>query len=201
MTTNTNEPLFIKMPVDESTNKLDKNMIAILPNENAEGSILSKYNTTLAITSDGIVGEEKDGSEIRIIKYEDWSFIVTEESILKVINSLLPFLLIFIVIGLVPLVILFIFIVAMLHLVWLFFVALLIWGFLRLKKLNISYKQSYKIGMYAVVPLLSLEIIISPLNLSGRLLTTVIILLIVLIVTHDWQKEEIPLITIEEKSA
>ena len=76
------------------------------------------------------------------------------------------------------------------HLIWLFFVALLIWGFLRLKKIDLSYKHSYKIGMYAIVPLIVIEVIATPLHLTGKFFTIAIILGVVLVSTRNWKKEE-----------
>ncbi len=189
MTTGDGQPFFIKSSEQSSdTAGQQGNVIAILPDETAEVSVLSKYNTSLAVTSDGIVGQQNNGQEIRIIKYTGMSLTVDKNLALKSVQFLFFFSLLFFAIGIVPFLIIFILIMTGIHLLWLFFVALLIWAFLSLKKIRVSYMDSYRIGMYTIVPLLITEIIAIPVGFSGRSFTTAIILLIVLFVTHKWEK-------------
>jgi hypothetical protein len=191
MTANIDEPFFIKTPGATENSEVKKNLLVLLPNEKKDASLLSKYDTSLAITSDGIVGEKNEGKEISIINYDDMTFTLDKVKAQKYLNILYYFFTIFFVIGVVPMGMLVLVTMIGFHLTWLFFVALLIWAFLSLKKLNISYKQSYRIGMYSIVPLVFLELIAIPFNLSGSLFTIAIMLTVTLIVTHDWKKEEI----------
>jgi hypothetical protein len=191
MTANIDEPFFIKTPGATENSEVKKNLLVLLPNEKKDASLLSKYDTSLAITSDGIVGEKNEGKEISIINYDDMTFTLDKVMAQKYLNILYYFFTIFFVIGVVPMGMLVLVTMIGFHLIWLFFVALLIWAFLSLKKLNISYKQSYRIGMYSIVPLVFLELIAIPFNLSGSLFTIAIMLTVTLIVTHDWKKEEI----------
>ena len=136
MTTADNQPFFLKIPDDSIDKKNNKeNYIAIIPNEKMEASLLVKYNTLIAVASDGVVSERNNGQEVRIIKYGNQSFTLDKNFALKLANSLFFFAIIFFVIAFVPFLLMVLFIVVGVHLIWLFFVALLIWGFLRLKKL------------------------------------------------------------------
>lgn len=191
MTTNTNEPFFIKIPKDEKGDITKENILAILPSEPLDISVLSKHSTILAMTSEGFVAEKDNGGEVRIYKYGKTDFVASRDTALALINKISPMFFVFFAIGFIVFGIIFVSFSVIFHLIWLFFVALLVWGFLKLKKLNISYKQSYKIGMYSIVPLLFLEVIAVPLHLSGKLFTIAIVMSVVLFVTKGWEKEEI----------
>lgn len=202
MITNTNEPFLVKMPSGGKKDISKENMFAILPNEQLDVSVLSKYNTLFAMTSEGFVAEKDNGVEVRVYKYGKSNFVASKEIALKMISEIFPSFLVFALVGIIIFGIFFVFFGIFSHLIWLFLVALLIWGFLRLKKLDISYEQSYKIGMYAIVPLLFIEIIAVPLNLSGRFFTIAIIMAVVLFVTKNWKREivENKIEVMEEKS-
>ena len=191
MTTNTGQPFFVKDSSSSKSTYSKENIFVILPDEIADASVLLKYSTMAALAKDGFVVEKNQGQEIRIIKYDTMSFVASRENALKILNKIVPFFLIFFTIGIIPLMMFIFVFVITLHLIWLFFVALLIWGFLRIKKLNISYGQSYKIGMYAIVPLLITEIIVFPFNFSGKLFTIAIMLIVTLVVTRNWEKDKI----------
>ena len=192
LTTNTNQPVLIKIPA--STNAKDKeskeNMVAILPNEKAEVSVLKKYDTYIALTSEGLVADKGNGAEIRILSYGKTSQTFTKDSSIELVSSLLGKIKIFFAIAIVPIGIFIVFFTIVAHLIWLFLVALIIWIIFKLKKLKISYAQSYKIGMYAIVPLVMLEMLAIPFKFSGKLFTTIVILALVFIVTRDWQEEK-----------
>ncbi len=188
MKTNTNQPFFVKDSSSPKSAYSKENAFVILPDEIVDTFLLSKYSTMAAMAKDGFVIEKNQGQEIRIIKYDTMSFVASRETVLKILNKIIPFFIVFFAIGIIPLMMfIFIFVITM-HLIWLFFAALLIWGFLRLKKLNISYKQSYKIGMYIIIPLLVSEIIVFPFNFSGKLFTIAIMLIVTLVVTKNWEK-------------
>ena len=202
MTTNTNQPFFIPIPSSSKDVVPKENIFAILPGETADATILLKYHTMMAMTSDGFVAEQNNGSEIRILKYNNISVVASRETALSALSKIIPFFLIFFALGIIPFMMVIILFTMVFHLIWLFFVALLIWGFLRLKELDISYKQSYKIGIYAIVPLLFVEIIVFPFPFSGKLFTIAIMLAVVLISTRNWKKDEVQISTntTEDKS-
>jgi|GEM_PF-1957612 len=192
MTTGNNQSFFIKIGDSKEGERINnkENFISILPDEKADPSVLTKYNTALAVTSDGIVAEKSE-QEIRIIKYSNFNLYLDKTIVLKKVNLFSILLVPFAIFGIIPIAMI-LFVVAGIHLVWLFAVALLLWLFLKLKKIEIGYWESYRIGAYAIIPLIALEILVFRFGLSGRWFTTAIILAVTLIVTHKWAPRENP---------
>jgi len=193
LTSNTPEPVFVPTPVTQENEKLPQNIVALVPNEKAEASILSKYDTMSAVTSNGIIYLKNATGlkQIEIYPYGKTDKVLTKNFILEKSVHLLKVIATVAAIGIIPMLILIFLMISFGNMLSLFVVALLIYLVMRLKKLKISYKQAYRMGLYALGPLLILQILTCSFHFIGILFAIAVVLAIILIATHSWKGEEV----------
>lgn len=162
LSTNAQEPYFVKFPatMDENKSQADtfKNLITIDTKSEASVDNLSKYETMVLVTKNYII-YQKDNGQIVTQPLENISDVVIDKAFVnQFVEKYSPWLKLlfpFFVIGL------FIFVIFLLifRLCYLFLAALLIWLVAYIKKVEISYGKSYQLGLHLMtLPL----IIISP---------------------------------------
>jgi len=193
LTANTTLPVFIPSPVTKENVKLPKNIVALVPNEKAEASVLSKYDTMSAITSDGVIYLKNVTGlkQIEITTYGKTNQIFTKNFVLENSAKILGIITKFIAIGVIPMLIIIFLMNSFCHMLALFFIALLIYLIMRWRKLDITYKQSYRMGLYALCPLLVLQILAFPFHFAGILFDIIVVLAVILIATHKWGEVEV----------
>ncbi|MBP6884340.1 MAG: DUF1189 family protein [Candidatus Pacebacteria bacterium] len=190
LTTNTTEPIVIASTEGELGDNDRKNVIAIASNEKASVDLNDKYDALIVLASDGLVGEKEN--ETRIIGYENFGdTVLTKESSLGDVDMLARLLLKVTVFSAIPILIIVAMVFVFVHMLWLLLVGAVIFIVFKVRKLPYTYKQSYRIGLRAISPLLVIELVAVPLGFSGRILTSVVILGIVLFATKDWNNVEL----------
>lgn len=156
VTTNIKEPYMIPIPKDSSSDQIS-NIIVI---DTTTPFSLSKFNeySTLAWLSKDIIYLKGERNEFRAYPLTDVeNFTVNKAQLQKLADTVSPWISV-----LVPIVGVFIFIgmlfVYAFRLVYMFFLALCIYLLTRLMKRPLTYKNSYKIGLYAITLSLIIEI-------------------------------------------
>jgi hypothetical protein len=151
--TNAVEPYLVPVPLDlkvmdEDVKDFD-NILVIDTKNDFTLERFNSYNTVILLTKDSFV-VEGDNGRVNItplkdipnftVNYENVTKVLARsESISRVLSGALPLL---ILVG--------VFIAYMFKLVYLLFVALLVMVIGKIKKLNLNFKKSYAVSMYAV---------------------------------------------------
>ncbi|HSE56843.1 MAG TPA: DUF1189 family protein [Candidatus Paceibacterota bacterium] len=191
LTTNRAEPVVVPLPPQfREADTKELNLVVVAPTEPADPSVLEKYQAFAVLTSKGLVaGSARD--QIRIQPYTS-NAVVTKALFMSRAATILRMIRIAAVVGSIPLAIFFVLMIAGMHLLWLVIVALIIFLQLKIRKLSFSYKQAYKMGIYAIVPLMLIEIIATPLDMAGKLLSALVLVGITWIASRHWVFEHTP---------
>ena len=191
---NTSGPIYVPSPFLKAGDTTSpKNLVVLAPGDVADMTVLTKYDTLSAITSNGFVSSKANkgvAEQIKIYPYNGISKVYTKDLAMSDVNRILRALIIFIAIFIIPMVVIMMLGNAILCMFGLLVTTLLVWGLMKLKKLNITYKQAYKMGIYALVPVLFLEIINIPIHLHGIIFTSVVVLIVLHFATRTWKKDE-----------
>lgn len=194
LTSNITEPIFIPLPTGEEKVKAPKNLTALVPNEKAEVSVLDKYDTVSAITSNGVVFLENgvNSGQVKTYTYQKTNQVFTKNFVLEKSAQILKIIATVAAVGIIPMLVLVFLMISFGNLLALFLIALLIYLVMKLRKIAISYKESYRMGIYTLGPLLILQILTCSFHFIGILFSSVVVLVIILIATRKWGKEEKP---------
>ncbi len=152
-TTNAVEPYFVKFPettAQVKTEMPDVENILVIDTKNPFSlEKFQSYKTVALLTADSVVSIEKDGKVTMTPLKTLPNFTVNHENIVKwlektdqvkkALNFVVPFM---VFLGL--------FIAYVFKLIYLFWGALLVYLVAKIKKINLSYRKSYHVALYAV---------------------------------------------------
>ncbi|HSW48424.1 MAG TPA: DUF1189 family protein, partial [Candidatus Saccharimonadales bacterium] len=179
LSTNVKEPYFITFSGDKNQKDEVQNFAVIDTKTPFSVTQFNKYSTLAWVTSDSILVKDKNQGELKAIdltKVQD--FTLNRNSVNTFASKatpwlklLLPIVTVGIVVGL--------FIVNMFLMVYILFVAILIWVVLKLIKKPLSYGEAYKVGMYAITLELLVGVVVAFLHLTGFPFMSIIITLLV----------------------
>lgn len=196
MTSNVEEPYSIPMPKDFEV-KEPKNLIVINTRGTITADDFSRYDTAAILGGDAFWSYDAQKDKIEIQKFSQYSkgsFVVNKQKVtewtdlvLKVGEIVVTVLLFFL-----PLLLFVLFWFG--YLIYLLFGAIIIWIVAKLRRVDLTYGQAYKLGLY----LLTLPIIYSALTmgpLSGFKIPfgfTIILIIVTYINLIPTKTEEIP---------
>jgi hypothetical protein len=181
LTATPKDSVFVPMPPEFQTDDTPSNLFVLAPDEGADLSVLERYDTAAAATRNAIIVSTDD--ETRVYEYSKEPQTITKTSFLATMATVTKFGSVFVYIAVVPLALLYMVFHIGLHLLWLFVLIAILWVVCKLIRRPYTYKALYRMGIYALIPVLLVEIIAVPLHFSGKLLTTAIVSLIMVIVT------------------
>jgi hypothetical protein len=193
MTTNSEVPVIIPLPpawinTDEPpVNNIPTNLLVLAPNDDASLENLEAYDT-FAIAGKRALMAGFDG-DFRTYAYSRDPQTITKESFIGMTDAFLRTASTVVYFILIPMVLLVTFTVAIDYLVWLLVTAFVLWLVYKIRHQNLTYKQVYKMGIYAFVPVFLTNIVAMPLGISSRILTAAIVIIIVLLSTHRVREE------------
>jgi len=193
--TNAVEPYFVPAPaelkaMDNEVEDFD-NLLVIDTKNDFNLEKFRSYKTIVLLTKDSFVVEGNDG-RVNITPLKDIpNFTVNYEnltrwfsktdSISRVLSGMVPLL---ILVG--------VFIAYMFKLVYLLVAALLVMLIAKLKKVNLSYKKSYSVSMYAVTLPTLLSVLFFFLGMPMPMLVPTLVLLVVVLVNLKSPSVEAP---------
>ncbi len=180
VTTNEKEPYIIPMP-DGNQGEGMQNLIVIDTKTPFSTTQFNKYQTLAWVTRDSVFVKDNDQVQFRTIdlsKTKD--FTLNKAFINSIVVKVSPWLKLITPVAIVAIIV-FMFLSNIFMLVYLFFVAVLIWLLLKLIKTPYSYWESYKVGMYALTLGFFVDIFFEIIHSPGvPLMHTVLTLLVVL---------------------
>lgn len=162
LSTGDGEPIFIEAPEDAKAQGYDY-LIVVDPTINTRENlveIFQNYKTLNLVTSNYSVTTNEEGFSVSSLEnYPD--YVLTQESIIDLYHKAKPYL-----IALIPVLYVFglIFITIfnlLFSLISALFIALIVMLIGKIKKIKLSYKESYKIGAYALTPSIILGVVIT----------------------------------------
>ncbi|MEK7646079.1 MAG: DUF1189 family protein [Patescibacteria group bacterium] len=182
VSTNVTEPYAIAMPEKWTSEKPSsdepKNLLVI--NTKAPFTIESfdAYDTVVLLTKDSLVARDDNKGKLTIQKLEDLNVTINRAqintwttSIVPFLKVIIPFVLVGLAIGLFLLIL-----ISKLFLIAIGAVLLFIAG--KITKSSVTYSQWFKIGLYAVTPLILIEIIALALGIDLAWYVSLLILII-----------------------
>jgi hypothetical protein len=187
LTTNTLDPVVIPVPAgwEDKDHHTDHptNLLVVAPGETADPAVLARHDAIAVATSTAIVaGTDTD---IRLYSYGKQNYVITKSSFLAMAHSALRTGGTIIAVLAIPLLVMLVPGHVVSKLFFLILVSIVLWFVFKIRKQERSFKQIYRMGLYALVPVVVLDIIAVPLGLAGRALTAAIVLVIILLVTKD----------------
>lgn len=185
--TNTQNTVYVGMPHSWQGNGAPMYLAVLTPQEPAELTTLTKYNSALVLGSNGIIALNTNTHEARVYPYGKDHQEYTKQSIIDTTHSVLKSSFIACLVILIPLIVVMTLIVAGIHMIWIFLVSLLVLLMWKVRKLSFTYKQSYRMAVYALVPLLILEVVAIPLGFAGKIFSTLVVLAIIAYASQDWE--------------
>ena len=184
VTTNVQEPYFIKFPQNFDKNDIQsdvadlENIAVIDTKDKFNIDTFNSYKTFMLITSDSVVYIDKDKTSIVSLS-DVKDFTLNRDIIAGFVNKAKPFLVI-----LYPFIFIFAYIIGfaavLIKLAYLLFGALLIWLIAKIRGLKIGYGKSYQTGMHLMT---SAIIIVSILNAISAKLTFIFLFTLILILS------------------
>ncbi len=156
VSTNAEEPYFVKFPAGEMPDGAGiKNLLVIDTRSDFYLEKFYSYSTVILLTRDSVVSQEK--GKVTINQLENFpDFTVNKTVVSSFINKITPYF--NLVIPIVMFGMLFgIYAAVSFRLVYLVVAALLIWVIGKIKKVNLDYSKSYKIGLH----LMTLPIVVT----------------------------------------
>ena len=143
------EPYFIKGNADLNTSKNKTNFLVIDTKNEITLETFKKYDTLILLSKNTVMSQDNN-YKITIQELKNFPDITLNKEKINnwagVIQPKIKYLLIIFI----PLLFIAFFLSQLAHLIYLIFGALIIWGIIKLKSQNIGYKNSYKIGLYAI---------------------------------------------------
>lgn len=190
LSANITEPLFVGIPSsdEEMSEEFPANIVVLAPEQPADATLLETYDTFMVLTSKAIIAGTPD--DIRVVPYKDMDGVITKTMFMQVSRDVVNLIGVISYFAVIPLAILVLLVVAFLHLVWLLVVSIVTFLLFKLRKLPLTYKQAYRLGVHALVPLMILEVIMVslPWEISGKLFTALVVLAIISLASRDWKK-------------
>lgn len=190
LTANISEPLFVANPFPQANeDRYQKNIAVLAPQESANPALFETYDVPVVFTNKAvIVGTPED---TRTLPYGK-DGIITKVLFMNTAQFVMNFLGTFIYFMVIPSALVAMLILAIAHMLWLFVVSLLIFLLFKMIGPKLTYKEIYRLGLRALIPLMIIEVVLFPLSLglSGRLLTTVVVFMIIYFSTFEWKKSE-----------
>jgi len=186
--TNKTEPvLFAAQNMQSNQTVARQNVLVLAPNELiSDIALLSKYDTYMIVTAKSIVAQNAD-SEFRTYMLDYPNIDITKgkvnEFIAKVFKTIMPMVFIFSI----PAILIILSFVVLKNLLVLFIVSLIIFLIFKLQKIDLSYKDIYRMGVYSIVPVLIVSIVLFPFYLGGNLVDMLVMAAIILYVNKDRQ--------------
>jgi hypothetical protein len=182
---NAQEPYFVPIPKDvdmknETANAID-NFVVIDTENSYSASQFNEYKTFAWITEDSIITRDNNNSTriYDLSKASDMT--INRKTITTLINTFSPWLKFIpplVIIG----ILLGVYMFYSARLIYLFFLALLIWLLTKIIKKPLAYWASYRVGLYAITLGLLVELLINWIGQSGFLFMTTIISLIIVFI-------------------
>jgi len=167
VSTNVEEPYVIPLPQDKNrSSEQPQNLVVIDTKTPFSVTQFNNYNAAAWVTKDAVFTKNSNG-QIRTMDLSKISHFVINKSLAESLyNKISPWLVL-----IMPLIVVFmlfgIYMVYLANLLYLFFLALLIWLLARVIKKELSYGQSYKVGLYAMTLGFIVDIVFSILRLHG----------------------------------
>ena len=194
LTTNKTEPVVFplssKMNEINTNTSLKKNTLVLAPEENAfDLNLISKYDTYTVITSKAII-VENSSSEYRtyLLDYPNTEITKTKinDFIEKLINKFIPIALVFMI----PMILWLILMLIFGQLLVLFFVSLLLYGIFQFVKVDLSYKEIYRMGVYSIVPVILVGIVLNLFQVGNFVANMLVMVAVVLYANRNIKKYE-----------
>lgn len=188
MTTNSEAPVIIPLPHSwvnaekRTTKDAPTNLLVFAPEDDASLESLEMYDSVAVAGKKALIAGT-DG-EFRTYVYPKDTETVTKESFVQMVEKLLRVGGTMLYIMSIPMALLVFLGFAIGHLIWLLVIALVLWIIFKARKHDLTYKQVYKMGIYALVPVLLIDIVAVPLDIFGKVLTAAIVMVIVLVSIH-----------------
>lgn len=183
LTTNTLEPVVVPLSASWKDKNDPKNIFVIAPGETADASVLARYDAVAVATSRAIIAGTDH--QIRVYPYGDSTQTITKESFTQNVTDMLAIGATVLAVSAIPLIIVMTMIQVVSKLVLLVLITCILWIIFKIRKEPRTFRSLYRMGIYALVPAVLIDIIAIPLGLSGAALTTAIVLVIILSVTRD----------------
>ncbi len=155
------EPIILPLPenakssIDSTADFKPVNLLVIDTQDQAIGQILEKHQSLAFLSKNQIIfGQPKD---FRVISLDDrMTFTVTKQKLSSFIKDLQD-----LAVWLSPIIVFGIFIFSLfylsLNLIYFFLGAILVWALAKIKKINLTYRQSYQVALHAFSLSLILE--------------------------------------------
>jgi len=191
VSTNVQEPYFIPLPGNKNKSAADNfNLVVIDTKTPFSVNQFNQYRTFAWVTEDSIF--TKSDNQIKATDLSKASNITIDKTLVTSlinrfspwVNLITPLAIIGILLG--------IYLFHVFRLVYLFFLAVLIWILTKLLKKPLSYGNSYKTGLYAITLGLFAEVFLGFFKFTGFTFMFTLISLAVVLVNKFSKTEEIP---------
>lgn len=193
MTTNSEVPVIIPLPPawanedERRAQDTPTNLLVLAPNDDASLENLQAYDTLAIAGKRALMAGV--GGDFRTYVYSRDPQMITKESFLSTVDTVLRVGTTAAYLMIIPMMIVVGITFAIWHLLWLLVVALVLWLVYKVRHQDRTYKQVYKMGIYALVPVLLIDIVTIPLGISGKVVTAAIVIIIVLMATRQTRGE------------
>lgn len=161
VSTNVEEPYFIPLDPDTEATSSGQNILVIDTKTPFSNTQFEEYNAIAWLTKDTLFYQDKNGQGLKAYQLTQVKDLMIDRNLIRQLTNYLqpwynlvtPILFVFTLIGL--------YILQVLNLFYLIILAALIWLLTKLLKKNLTYTQSYKVGLHAITLSLLVDLVIT----------------------------------------